>query len=346
MGLNGLYFIYGLSVMFFCMMAWTFWRKGSDRLSRLVTALMAVLAIGCAKDVVFLPYSDGGDSFVWTLLSAIDMVAVPMYAFILMELCRPGWFGVRGMALQELPFIALAALFFITRDELFFEIEVVLAAVYGFGFAVYTVIAIPRYHRHLKTSFSYEENINLNWLRTILFSYFIILSLWIADCMFMNFGTDGVYLLGTLLLWMFVGYFIYRHESVIDELRDLPSAERIMTNDCADCVSDLGRAIRHLFEEERIYLNPHLKLSDVARMAGSNRTYVSRFFNGENGTSFFEYVNRFRVEHAAGLLKDSDEKIEVIAEKSGFNSRQSFHRVFNKLKGCTPEAFRARGVIG
>jgi hypothetical protein len=59
MGLNGLYFIYGLTVMIFCMMAWSFWRKGSDRLSHLVTALMAVLAIGCAKDVFFSIIGDG-----------------------------------------------------------------------------------------------------------------------------------------------------------------------------------------------------------------------------------------------------------------------------------------------
>lgn len=341
MELNGLYFIYGLSVMFFGMMAWVFWRRGSDRLSRLVSILMGLLAIGCAKDVVFLPFSGEGHGFVWTFLSAIDMVAVPFYAFILMELCRPGWLGVRAMALQEMPFVLMAALYLLTRKKLFFEVETGIAAVYGFGFAVYTMMAIPRYHRHLKESFSYDENINLNWLRNILFSYFIILSLWIISCMFMNYGTDGIYLLGTLLMWVFVGYFIYRHESVIDELRELPVSERVcVCADGDDCLSQLGRTIKSLFEEERIYLNPHLKLSDVARLAGSNRTYVSRFFNGENGTSFFEYVNRLRVEHAASLLLDSDEKIEVIAEKSGFNSRQSFHRVFYKLRGCTPEAFR------
>lgn len=33
-------FVYGMSMMFFSMMAWMFWRKGSDRLFRLIMILM------------------------------------------------------------------------------------------------------------------------------------------------------------------------------------------------------------------------------------------------------------------------------------------------------------------
>lgn len=58
-----IYFIYGLCVMFYGMMAWFFYRKGADRLSRLVMLLMAILAAGCVKDVFFIPMADGHDTF-------------------------------------------------------------------------------------------------------------------------------------------------------------------------------------------------------------------------------------------------------------------------------------------
>ncbi len=334
-----IYFIYGLCVMFYGMMAWFFYRKGADRLSRLVMLLMAVLAAGCVKDVFFIPMADGHDTFLWTSLSAIDMVAVPLYAFVLIELCRPGWLTRRTMLLHEMSFVILALLFMTTREKVFFDAETVWAAIYGFGYASWTVWAIPRYHRHLMEAYSYYESINLNWLRTILFSYFIILSLWIIDCVFMEMGIGWVYMLGSLIIWMFVCWFIYRHESVIDELREHP-VQLLDEYQNEEQGSELGRVIRRLFEVDMIFLNRQLKLSDVVRMSGSNRTYVSRFFNGEEGTSFFEYVNGYRVRYAEELLKNTDDKIETIAEKSGFSSRQSFHRVFLKLKGCTPETMR------
>ena len=36
-------FVYGMSMMFFSMMAWMFWRKGSDWLFRLIMILMLIV---------------------------------------------------------------------------------------------------------------------------------------------------------------------------------------------------------------------------------------------------------------------------------------------------------------
>lgn len=70
----------------------------------------------------------------------------------------------------------------------------------------------------LRERFSYDENINLNWLRTILGSFFIILTLWVVDSLIVNLYLECVYLTGTMIIWMFILSFIYRHESVISEL--------------------------------------------------------------------------------------------------------------------------------
>lgn len=199
---------------------------------------------------------------------------------------------------------------------------------------------IPRYHRLLRQRFSYEENINLNWLRTILVSFFVILSLWILDCLVIDFDIEAVYMLGTLVIWMFICYFIYKHESVIDELSEIPVAVDEPKADDSIVTDDLRTRIMHLFEDEHIFLNPQLKLSDVASMTNSNRTYISRFFNSSHGKTFFEFVNEYRVRYAMEMLRTTSERIEIIAERSGFNSRQSFHRVFSKIAGCTPEQFR------
>lgn len=340
MTISYIFFIYGLCVMFYSMMTWFFFNKNRELLSRLVAVLMMVLALQCVKDLFFITPEDEADANMWMIMTATDMIAVPLYAFLLIELCRPGALRWKTMVIHELPFVLFPVLFIFTRNRVFYFADVVWAAVYGFGAAVWAVCTIPKYHLLLKQRFSYEENINLNWLRYILMSFFAVLSLWIIDCLIINADIEAVYMVGSIIIWMHICYFIYRHESVINELTEpLSSDESLAVME--DNLTGLKECILNLFEKDRIYLNPQLRLSDVAAMANSNRTYVSRFFNDNNGKTFFEFVNEYRVRYAMSLLKTSSEKLDVIAEKSGFSSRQSFHRVFSKIVGCTPEQYRS-----
>lgn len=119
MALSGIYFVYGLCVMFYFMMTWFFLRKNKDLLSRLVATLMLVVGLQCLKDLFFMASPDGASHYRWMVMTSIDMVAVPLYAFILMELCRPGTLSVRTMVAHEVPFVVLPVLFAVTRDMAF-----------------------------------------------------------------------------------------------------------------------------------------------------------------------------------------------------------------------------------
>lgn len=344
-----IYFIYGMCFMFYAMMTWLFWRKRTERLSRFVMVLMAVIALQCLKDLFFLDDYVYLDTRMWRVMTSVDSVAVPLYAFILMELCHPGMVTRRMIAAQMLPVVILPALYIATGSNIFYFLDTAYVAIYGVGYAVWTIFAIRRYNLRLHQQFSYEENINLNWLRIILVFFFMILSLWILDCLHINADIESAYMLGSLVMWMFLAYFIYRHQNVIGELKISSSpalneetAEEETERAPEEGESALARKIRELFEEEKIYLNPNLKLADIARMTGTNRTYVSRFFNEERQTTFFDYVNTYRVEHAKRLLAETDEKLDSVAEQSGFNSRQSLHRVFTRMAGESPERYRTK----
>lgn len=340
MTIDDLFFIYGLCVMFYFMTAWMFWRKNSDRLSRLVTLLMLTIGLQSVKDLFFIRKSLAGDEWLWQALTAADMVAVPMYAFILIELCRPGVLRLRSMVLHMAPFVLLPAFFFMSGSEAVYVANVVYAGIYGFWYAIWTLRAIPNYHRKLKEQYSFEENINLNWLRIILLSFFVILSIWIIDCTVISFVLEGTYMVVALVLWMFFSYFLYRHEQAMSGLEI--SAPRTESEPEAVAVNELHLRIERLFSDDhRIYLNSHLKLSDIARMVGSNRTYVSDFFNRANGQTFYEFVNRYRVSYACGLLRNTDKSVEAVGEESGFSSRSTFFRVFSNVMGLTPSEYRS-----
>ncbi len=342
----GIFFIYGLCVMFNFMMTWFFIHKNNELLSKLVAVLMAVIGLQCLKDLFFISSGSVMDNVNWYIMSAIDMVTVPLYVFILVELCRPASLTLRTIVWQELSFVVPIVLFVVTRNYIFYYATVTWAAVYGFCYAVWTIIAIPKYHERLKQCFSYDENINLNWLKIILGSFSIILALWITDCLIVNIYIEALYMLGSLVIWMFICYFIYKHESVIEELSKRGANDISEDPNSGETdMSEIGVRITALFCNEKIFLNPNLKLSDIAKTIGTNRTYVSAFFNKEAGCTFYDYVNRLRIEAACDLLVNSKENLSQIAEKTGFNSSHSFIRVFSKMKGVSPTEFRGSSQI-
>ena len=67
---------------------------------------------------------------------------------------------------------------------------------------------------------------------------------------------------------------------------------------------------------------------------------MSNYFNRDAATTFYDYVNTYRIEYACTLLADPAIPVQEVAEKSGFSGASVFSRVFAKHKGCTPSAFR------
>ena len=342
--LYAIYFIYGLCVMFYFMMAWLFYRKDKELLTRLVTILMLAIGVQCLKDLVFIKPIPHLNEIEWMMITAADVVVIPLYAFILMELCSPASLTRRTIIIHELLFIVPFVLFVVTRNVDFYYAEILEAFIYGLCYTVWASLAIPRYNRQLKERFSYTENINLSWLRAIFLSFVFILMLWIADSLYTGYTFEILYMTSSLVVWMFIAYYIYRHESVLDELCDGQDTDLAPVADVSETeMSEIGRRISILFDKDQIFLNPNLKVSDIATAIGTNRTYVSEYFNKEEECTFYDYVNRFRIEYACTLLEGSDANIMKIAERSGFNSSQSFIRVFSKLKGISPTKYRKDG---
>lgn len=328
--------IYGMLIMFYSLMAWVFREKWADRTHRLIVCLLVLLCLECVKDIPFIMqrniYSSQNDH----LLSSVDMIVVPLYIMILYELLRPGTLTRKRVYVCISPFVLMAVLYFFTHLDVFYYVQLALSAICGTGALVWTTIEISRYQKRLKEKYSYTDNIDLRWLRAILYAFYLILGLWVAACLnFDEIVMNILYLCGTLVLWILISYFMSRHESVLDEFEEETLPDSPQENDDL-----LGQKLDHYMREDKAYLNPNLKLSDVASAMASNRTYISNYINHNLGTTFYDYVNSFRVEHACKLLTTTDKTVAVIAEESGFNSSQSFIRVYTKSKGLSPTEYR------
>lgn len=85
-----------------------------------------------------------------------------------------------------------------------------------------------------------------------------------------------------------------------------------------------------------------LSLRRVARVVNICPTYLSEKFKKVTGHTFVDYVARTRFEEACARLRETDTRISEIAFAVGFQSLSQFNRVFNKLAGKSPTAYRRR----
>lgn len=96
-----------------------------------------------------------------------------------------------------------------------------------------------------------------------------------------------------------------------------------------------------LMENEKLYLNPELKVGDVADALGVSRNAVSVCINSHQDCSFSQYVNDYRLQHAKRLLMETPEmKISAVGLESGFANERSFFRAFKSATGMTPKEWK------
>ena len=90
------------------------------------------------------------------------------------------------------------------------------------------------------------------------------------------------------------------------------------------------------------YGDSSLSLESISEKLGLTAPYLSRIFAEHQPPGFLDYLNRYRLEQAKDILRETDETVGDIGLRVGFNSPQSFIRVFKRYEGETPGQFRAR----
>jgi AraC-like DNA-binding protein len=91
------------------------------------------------------------------------------------------------------------------------------------------------------------------------------------------------------------------------------------------------------------YLSSSVNLTDFAKEISIPSRYLSQVLNEELGMSFYDFMNKYRINKAGKLLADpgyTSNSIIDVAWECGFNSKSVFNAAFKKYKGMTPSEFR------
>jgi AraC-like DNA-binding protein len=106
-----------------------------------------------------------------------------------------------------------------------------------------------------------------------------------------------------------------------------------------------GRAESVDIWKARQFIEQHcgeeISLTRLAKAVNISPTHLSEKFKQVTGVKFVDYVARTRFEKARKLLADGDLRVSEIAFEVGFQSLSQFNRVFKRLSGKSPTAYRA-----
>ncbi len=105
----------------------------------------------------------------------------------------------------------------------------------------------------------------------------------------------------------------------------------------------LEERLKKLLEEDRLYLNPDLNLSDLASAARCPSYLLSRYINDRSGSNFNDFINDYRIREAAERLQSPEyesESILAIMLDCGFYSKSVFNSAFRKRMAVTPSEYR------
>lgn len=108
----------------------------------------------------------------------------------------------------------------------------------------------------------------------------------------------------------------------------------------------LSAQIKGLLIDQALFLQPNLKIADIARRLDVPEYRVSIALRAHlHARNFNQYVNQLRIKHAQTLLADSDKSawpVLVVGLESGFASVGPFNRAFKAMTGYTPNQYRQK----
>ncbi|WP_324616504.1 AraC family transcriptional regulator [Paenibacillus bouchesdurhonensis] len=109
-------------------------------------------------------------------------------------------------------------------------------------------------------------------------------------------------------------------------------------------ISDSSKIGPQWIRDALRYIDEHpehrIGLAQLADDANVSPPHFSRVFKQLTAMNVTDYINAKRIIRAKEMLLQSEDKINVVAERCGFDTPAHFHRIFKALTGLTPKEYR------
>ena len=197
---------------------------------------------------------------------------------------------------------------------------------------------IWNYHELLLENFSSTNDKSLRWV-LLLIGLLMAQHISILAGIFFEFQSapilSNVSLLGQVLL---LGIKTINSTTKIFTKNRPPSDK--LKSPCTD-LKDFETYHKTIVDQE-LFTIRDLTLTELSRILGTSNRCLSNKIKASTTKSFYGYINSLRVDKVKELIhKDGDKyTLFALAERSGFNSKSSFHSIFKELTGMTPNEYK------
>tara|TARA_B100000795_G_C22758618_1_gene422616 strand:+ start:286 stop:1173 length:888 start_codon:yes stop_codon:yes gene_type:complete len=126
-----------------------------------------------------------------------------------------------------------------------------------------------------------------------------------------------------------------------------PLIMKAVFKDLTEDISNFS-IIKLFFENEKKYLDQTLTLGFISKNTGLNEAEIRSCIKNNTNLNFNEFVNQYKVNYAIKLMESGyleNHVMSSIAEKSGFNSPQTFYRSFAKFHSISPLKYYKKNVL-
>lgn len=108
--------------------------------------------------------------------------------------------------------------------------------------------------------------------------------------------------------------------------------------------NELFGSLEKTMKEGKAYREAGLTGERLAKMTGTNRTYLSRIVNEMTGMTLISYINSYRIDEAISILSDAgnDIPLKALSADLGFKSITTFYKLFSDRVGMTPAKYREK----
>jgi AraC-like DNA-binding protein len=238
-----------------------------------------------------------------------------------------------------------------------FVLFLFITALSGPVYFIASYLKFKNVNKNILNIFSTTEEINLDWLKTLVYIFGIIWSALIVVAIVhhlfhyasMAFCTDGLFLSLSAFI-ILVGYFGLRQKEIFTKFptddHDFVTDQRTKYQNMPLSELEFSEIIGRLnttMEHDKLFLNPEITLPELAKSIDIPSYQLSRIINEKFECNFFDFINGYRVNEVKSKLNDptfSNLSLLGIAFDSGFNSKSAFNRIFKKTTGLTPSEFK------
>ncbi len=246
------------------------------------------------------------------------------------------------------------------------------------GYPLYTLKLLHPHETNMKQLYSELSPVNLEWLKALAWSLLVIILISLSADLSRMFGIkhyiNGGHFqaLGPVVVVFIISKYglsqqdVYpkkiekdaikvpfeekvKNKSIVKKAIKEKAQDKYVTSSLtAENAAILWQKLNAHMKQSQPYLEAGLKISELAQQLDTSVNHLSETINGYANSSYYDYVNRKRVEEAQRLLQDiSCHRLSIldIGFHSGFNSNSTFYSHFKRISQVTPSQYRERNSL-